>query len=73
MQYSFIKGLQKAAVGAAIAGLAVTGAVLYSAFPDIANLSVADILAQQARVVFGTVTVGGLVTLGVNWIKVRYS
>lgn len=70
--YSFTKGLQKAVVGAAVAGLAISGAVLYAAFPDLANLSIADLLASQAHMIFGTVTIGGAITLVVNYIKVRF-
>ena len=72
-KYSFLKGLQKGLVGAAVAGFAILGFVLMNAYPDIYNQSISDLVAQSLNQLIGGMTVGGLITFVVNFIKVNYS
>lgn len=71
--YSFIKGLEKGIVGAAIAGFSILGFILMSAYPEIYNKPVVDLLAESMRQIMGSMTVGGVIAFVVNLIKIKYS
>lgn len=65
VQYSFKKGIVKALISA----LTVGGAFI--AFAGLADFTLWELLEQYLKPVIGSLTVGGLITLSVNFLKVR--
>jgi hypothetical protein len=66
-QYSFLKGLLKA-LTAAVA----FGAPLFILnFPELADMQIADALAEVVRKLIGPLSIGGAIMMVVNWLKVR--
>ena len=65
MQYSFGKGLKKALVSV----LVIAGA--FAVFAGVSDLVVWDLFEQYLKPALAGLTVGGLLTLALNWIKVR--
>jgi len=65
--YSFKKGLVKGLTGFVITGLGISLAL----FPEFMSIGIADLVAEYAKMVFGSMTMGGLLTFGVNWLKNR--
>lgn len=61
--YSFKKGLGKAALQL----LTVAGALI--AFAGFSDLSIWDLVVKYVEPVFGSLTVGGVVALAINFIK----
>lgn len=75
-QYSFLHGLQKAVVTASVFGLSLVAVFVASAYPDLNSQPVADVLvnaiSSKLHMIFGTMTVGGLVALVINYLKVKF-
>jgi hypothetical protein len=67
--YSFITGLQKSGLQVAIfaGGLGLT--YLYQLSPSLANTPVVDLVSAFLNKFIGGLTLGGLLTLSVNWLK----
>lgn len=65
IKYSFTKGLGKAAVQL----LTVAGALV--AFAGFSDLSIWDLIVQYIKPVVGSLTIGGVIALALNWIKIR--
>ena len=72
MTYSFAKGLGKGLVQASIAGLGVVAAIVATNWPELYNATVVDFLTQYLKQILGTMTVGGILTIIVNYLKVKY-
>lgn len=72
-QYSYLKGFGKGLVGASIAGFSIVAFVLMTAQPDLYNTSVVDVVANSLRQILGSMTVGGLITFVINYLKINYS
>ena len=64
-KYSIGKGLLKSLISL----LAVGGGVV--AFMGFSDLTIWSLLEQYLKPLLGSLTIGGLITLGVNWIKVK--
>jgi hypothetical protein len=76
--YSFTQGLQKSVVQASIFGLGAIATIAALAYPEVNNLPLANIIdATLVKVglylkeIVGTMTVGGVLALAVNWLKFR--
>lgn len=67
--YSFLKGFGKGIVGAAIAGLAIVAYIASSAYPDIYNAPIADLIYVNLKELLGSMTVGGLIAFIINFAK----
>lgn len=65
MEYSFVKGLSKGALSL----LAVGGAMV--AFAGFSDLTIWGLLEQYLKPVLGSLTVGGAITMAVNYLKVK--
>lgn len=65
MEYSFTKGLTKGAVSL----IAITGAMV--AFAGFSDLTIWGLLEQYLKPVLGSLTVGGAITMLMNYIKVK--
>lgn len=65
MQYSFTKGLSKGLLSA----LAVAGALV--AFAGFSDLTIWGLLEEYLKPIVGSLTVGGAITMAVNYIKVK--
>ena len=72
MTYSFAKGLSKGFVHASIAGLGIVAAIVATNWPELYSTSVVDLLSQYLKQILGTMTVGGILTIAVNYLKVKY-
>ena len=67
MQYSFKKGLSKGAV----TGLIVLGSLV--AFAGFSDLTIWGLLEQYLKPFLGSATVGGVIAMAVNYLKVKQS
>lgn len=65
MEYSFKKG----AIKGLISLLSVGGAFI--AFTTFADLTLWGLLEQYLKPVLGGLTVGGCITIAINWLKVK--
>lgn len=65
MQYSFKKGLVKGLISL----LSIIGAGL--AFTAFSDMTIWAVLEQYLKPILGSLTVGGCVTIAINWLKVR--
>lgn len=65
MEYSFTKGLTKGLVSL----IAITGAMV--AFAGFSDLTIWGLLEQYLKPVLGSLTVGGAITMLMNYIKVK--
>lgn len=65
MEYSFTKGLGKGALSL----IAITGAMV--AFAGFSDLTIWGLLEQYLKPILGSLTVGGAITMLVNYIKVK--
>ena len=65
MQYSFTKGLSKGLLSA----LAVAGALV--AFAGFSDFTIWDLLEQYLKPILGSLTVGGAITMLLNYAKVK--
>lgn len=65
MEYSFTKGLGKGALSL----IAITGAMI--AFAGFSDLTIWGLLEQYLKPILGSLTVGGAITMLVNYIKVK--
>lgn len=66
-KYSFKKGLIKGAISL----LSIVGAGL--AFTTFSDVTLVELIEKYIFPVLGSVTVGGAITIAVNWLKVRNS
>ena len=64
-QYSFKKGLWKALASALTVGVAML------AFTGFSDMQITDLIEKYIFPVLGTMTVGGAVTLALNWAKIK--
>lgn len=64
-QYSFKKGLTKGAISL----LAIIGSML--AFAGFSDLTVWSLVEQYLKPVLGSLTVGGVITMVINYIKIK--
>lgn len=67
--YSFVVGLRNSLLGMVAFG----AGLLLAAHPEVSNQSVVDFLAQHLQSVLGTVTVGGLVNLGLDFLHQKWN
>jgi hypothetical protein len=70
-QYSFLKGLKKTAIAVGVFGLSAVITVLLLNFQTIYDTSIWALAEQYIKPLVGTLTVGGALTLGLNWLKNR--
>lgn len=70
-QYSWLKGLGKGIVGAAVTGFGILAFVIMTASPELYNASIAQLISDQAVKLFGAMTVGGAFTFVINFLKVN--
>lgn len=68
-QYSFWIGLRKTAIQVGIFGASAAIAFLMFANPALLDTSLWALAEQYLKPVLGTLTLGGLGTLFVNWLK----
>jgi len=65
MQYSFTKGLNKGLVSVLTIGAALV------AFAGFSDLTIWGLLEQYLKPVLGSLSVGGAITMALNYIKVK--
>lgn len=65
MTYSFTKGLSKGLVSVLVVG----GAII--AFAGFSDLTIWGLLEQYLKPLLGSLTVGGALTVAINYIKVK--
>lgn len=65
MRYSFTKGLSKGAVSL----IAIGGAIV--AFAGFSDLTIWGLIEEYLKPVFGSMTIGGAITMLLNYIKVK--
>lgn len=65
MKYSITKGLSKGAVSALTVAAAM---VMFAGFAD---FTLWQLLEQYLKPVLGSVTIGGVITMALNYLKVR--
>lgn len=65
MQYSFTKGLSKGAVSL----LSIAGAMVV--FAGVSDLTVWSLIEEYLKPVFSALTVGGAITMVINYLKVK--
>lgn len=65
MKYSFKKGAVKGLVSL----LSIGGAIV--AFAGFSDLTIWGLLEQYVKPVLGSLTVGGVITIAVNYVKVK--
>lgn len=68
-QYSFWVGLSKSLAKVAVFGLSIAGVYLATNYPSLANTSILDLITHALQPVLGGLTVGGVVTLVLNYFK----
>ena len=71
MKYSFATGIVKALTQVSIFALSFIGVYVAINYKELNDSSVADVVAAVFRNIFGSLTVGGLITLLVNYIKIK--
>ena len=71
-QYSLFIGLQKVLVSAAIFAVTLTGYIIYASQPELGDQAVVDVLSKYLEVIFGTMTINGLLAMIVNFLKVKF-
>lgn len=64
-KYSFKKGLSKGAISL----LSIAGA--FVVFSGLSDLSVWDLVVKYIQPLIGSLTVGGLITIAVNYLKFK--
>lgn len=64
--YSIKKGFVKGVVGVLTAGLTLLS------FTQFADVSIWSLVEQYVKPIIGSLTVAGLFTLILNWVKFRY-
>lgn len=69
--YSFLKGVGKSLQSAAIWIIPIVALIISTVSPDVYNTSIVDLISQYASKIFGTMTLGGFIAFGVNWLKNR--
>lgn len=67
MQYSFAKGLWKTLLSVVVL------AVAFTTFAGVSDLVIWDLFEQYLKPVLAGLTVGGLLTLAMNWLKVKFA
>ena len=67
--YSWLTGLGKGLVGAAITGFGILAFVLLNGYPELYNTSIADLIAESVRQLIGGMTVGGAIAFVINFAK----
>jgi len=65
MEYSFIHGLKKAAT------YSLTGIGVLVAFAGFSDIQIWELLETYVRPVIGSLTVGGVVTLAINYVRFK--
>lgn len=63
--YSLTKGLSKGLVS--VLTIAIAGAT----FAGLTDLSIWDLIVEYVKPIVGSLTVGGLLTIALNWVKFR--
>lgn len=69
MQYSFAKGLKKGL----LAVIVFAGALLAIQFPELNDMSLVDFISSNLKNLIGGLTVGGVITMIINYLKVKLS
>lgn len=70
-QYSFLIGLRKALTQVAIFGLSAALVVGALNFQSVLDTQIWALIEQYLKPLVGTLTVGGFLTLGLNYLKNR--
>lgn len=64
-KYSFTKGLAKGGVSV------LTVLAAFVAFTSFSDMTLWGLLETYLKPVLGSLTVAGVITMGINWLKVR--
>ena len=72
MTYSFAKGFKKGLIQAVLAGAGISVTIIATNWPELYNTAIVDFLAQNLTQILGTMTIGGVLTIVVNYLKVTY-
>lgn len=67
--YSFLQGLLKSIRHIAVFGLGIAAVYAFAQYPAIQNTKIADLLSTVADKTIGGLTVGGAITLLINYLK----
>lgn len=70
-KYSLAKGVEKSVINASVFGLSIVLAILAANYKELYDTPIVDILYRQLSPLLGTMTVGGLMTFVLNWLKNR--
>ena len=70
-QYSFLKGLSKAATQVGIFALSAVLVIGAMNFQSVLDTQLWALVEQYLKPILGTLTVGGAFTLALNWLKNR--
>ncbi len=65
MQYSLKKGVEKGATSGLVVLLSIV------TFAGLADVAIWDFIEQQVEPLFGSVTFGALITMAINYFKVK--
>lgn len=68
-KYSWLTGLGKGLVGAAVTGFGILAFVLLNSYPELYNASIADLVADSLRQLIGGMTMGGAIAFVINFAK----
>lgn len=69
--YSLVHGIIKSLKYAAFFGVGLTITVMFSNFEGVYNTQIVDIIYKYSSQIFGTMTVGGLLTFVYNYLKMN--
>lgn len=70
-QYSLTKGIGKGLTAVALFAAAALVTLVATHFTSLYDASLWDLATQYLKPVLSTLTVGGILTFGLNWLKNR--
>lgn len=70
-QYSFLTGFRKSMIQVVVFFLSFVAMILASNYTDLNNTPLVDVLAKYSKELLGTLTVGGAISMAVNYFKFK--